>query len=166
MGGLFQLLEERMKRGDFTIIDATHSQASAINRYKELCQKYRYRCAIVDFSKVPLDVLLRQNLQHPVHKHVPEHQIMNIYERYQQLSVPGWVQVVQPEDFDDFIQFKPLDFSKWKKIRHIGDIHGCYDALMEYLQDGLKEDELYIFLGDFLDRGSQNAEVMKFILEI
>ncbi|MBH8603035.1 MULTISPECIES: RNA ligase [unclassified Thermoactinomyces] len=163
---LFRVLEERMKRGDFTIVDATHSTASAINQYKELCQKYRYRCAVVDFSKVPLDILLRQNLERPVYKRVPELQIMKIYERYQQLSVPGWVQVVQPADFDDFIRFKPLDFSKWRKIHHIGDIHGCYDALAEYLKDGLKEDELYIFLGDFLDRGPQNAEVMKLMLEI
>jgi predicted kinase len=28
---LFRVLEERMKRGDFTIVDATHSTASAIN---------------------------------------------------------------------------------------------------------------------------------------
>ena len=40
---LFKLLESRMNRGEFTVIDATNSKTSEMNRYKELCEKYRYR---------------------------------------------------------------------------------------------------------------------------
>ena len=58
---LFELLEQRMQRGEFTIIDATHSRNSLITRYKDLCKKYRYRCTVVDFTGVPLEECLRRN---------------------------------------------------------------------------------------------------------
>ena len=34
---LFGILEIRMQRGDFTVIDATNSKTSEMNRYKEMC---------------------------------------------------------------------------------------------------------------------------------
>jgi predicted kinase len=163
---LFQLLEERMKRGEFTIIDATHSKQEMISRYKDLAQRYRYRVTVVDFSDVPLEKLLEQNKKRPEYKHVPEHAILNAYERMKTERVPGWVNVIKPHEFHEAMQFKPTDLSEWKKIHHIGDIQGCYTVLMEYLDGGLKDDELYIFVGDLLDRGIENAEVLKFFIEI
>jgi predicted kinase len=163
---LFQLLEERMKRGEFTIVDATHSKTEMISRYKKLAQKYRYRVTVVDFSDIPLETLLKQNKQRPEHKRVPEAVILNIYERMTTERVPNWVGVIKPHEFHEVMQYKPIDLSEWKKIHHIGDIHGCYTVLMEYLNGGLKDDELYIFVGDYLDRGIENAEVLKFLIEI
>ena len=78
----------------------------------------------------------------------------------------SFAEVISPEEFMDIIKFKALDFSEYKKIHHIGDIHGCYTVLKEYFKDGLKDDELYIFLGDYIDRGIENAKVLKFLLEI
>jgi predicted kinase len=163
---LFQLLEERMKRGEFTIIDATHAKQEAISRYKALASQYRYRVSVVDFSDVPLETLLLQNKKRPQYKHVPDHVIMNAHERMTTENVPKWVNKVKPYHFHSEMQYTPRDFSDWKRIHHIGDIHGCYTALMEYLGGGLKEDELYIFVGDFLDRGLENAQVLKFLVEI
>ena len=40
---LFKLLELRMQNGEFTVIDATNSKTSEMNRYKELCSSYKYR---------------------------------------------------------------------------------------------------------------------------
>jgi predicted kinase len=174
---LMNLLEERMKRGEFTIIDATHAKQEMISQYKELCQKYRYRCTIVDFSDVPLDTLLEQNKMRGEHKHVPEHVIMNAHERLQTEHVPKWVNVIKPDEFDNVMKFTETVFGdQYKRIHHIGDVHGCYDALMQYfLQTGhyfhdgypvLDEREMYIFVGDLLDRGIQNAETLKFFLHI
>lgn len=56
---------------------------------------------------------------------------------------------------------------EYKAINHIGDIHGCYTVLMEYLNNGeLPEDELFIFTGDYLERGIENMEVLRFLLSI
>ena len=46
----------------------------------------------------------------------------------------------------------------------IGDIHGCYDDLMR-LFDMLElssNDRVY-FVGDYIDRGRQNLEMLRFI---
>ena len=46
----------------------------------------------------------------------------------------------------------------------IGDIHGCYDELMRMLKviDFKKSDRL-ILIGDYIDRGRQNYEMLRFI---
>ena len=44
----------------------------------------------------------------------------------------------------------------------IGDVHGHYDMLVR-LVDRLPQDAELIFVGDLIDRGSQSAEVVKFV---
>lgn len=168
---LFQVLETRMKRGDFTIIDATHTKTSDFNRYRELCDKYRYRCYCVDLTDVPLETCLERNKLRGGFKFVPESVIMNMYERFKFQKVPGWVKVIKPEEFNETFVYRIHDFSQYKNIHHIGDIHGCFDVLYQYFYDDhrnlkINEDDLYIFFGDYIDRGPQNAEVIEFLLEI
>ena len=51
-----------------------------------------------------------------------------------------------------------------KKIHIFGDIHGCYLPLKEYFdKKPISENELYIFTGDYFDRGFENIEVFNFI---
>ncbi|MCQ5134425.1 hypothetical protein, partial [Coprococcus eutactus] len=40
---LFSILEIRMQKGEFSVIDATNSKTSEMNRYKSMCETYRYR---------------------------------------------------------------------------------------------------------------------------
>lgn len=178
---LFELLEERMKRGEFTIVDATHAKQEMISQYKNLAQRYRYRVNVLDFSDVPLERLLEQNRKRDEHKHVPDHVIMNAHERMQTEHVPKWVNVIRPVEYHNAMRFEETVYDGYKRVHHIGDIQGCYSSLMEYFyqtghswgKDGevtrypnLNDDELYIFVGDLLDRGIQNAEVLKFFLYI
>lgn len=58
---LFSILEIRMQRGDFTVIDATNSKTSEMNRYKEMCETYRYRIYCVDFTDTPIEEVKRRN---------------------------------------------------------------------------------------------------------
>ena len=161
-----ELMIKRMRRGDMTVIDATHSRASHINQYKKLCQKYRYRCIVVDFSHdVDEETVIRQNLARPGYKQVPESSVRQHLANLEAEPVPSWCKVIRPNQFRDHSSYRMEDLSHWKKIHHIGDIHGCYDTLMQYFAEGIQEDELYIFLGDYVDRGPQNGEVMKWILE-
>ncbi len=48
----------------------------------------------------------------------------------------------------------------------IGDIHGCYDALVA-LEDhvGIKDDDTIVTLGDYVDRGPGTAEVLEWVME-
>lgn len=162
---IFELLEYRMSRGELTVLDATGSKTKDIQQYKDLADMYRYRTYVVDFTDVPLEKCLEQNKMRSQDKWVPEEGIRNIYARFATQPVPGRVEVIKPNELDKIME-KPLDLSQYRKIVFIGDIHGCYDTLMQYFKDGLEDDVEYIFLGDYIDRGNQNAEVMKFLYSI
>ena len=54
-----------------------------------------------------------------------------------------------------------------KKLFAFGDIHGCYEPLKEYFDNNpFSEDTFYVFVGDYIDRGIQNAEVIEFLHSI
>lgn len=173
---LFKILEFRMDRGEFTVIDATNSKTSEINKYKDLANKYRYRMFCVDMTKVPIEECKRRNLTRPLLKQVPEAAIEKVYSRFATQKIPTGVKVVEytgdfetdQKELEDKVYIKKFDFNEYKRIHHIGDIHGCYTALKEYFDSvgGIKEDEFYIFTGDFLDRGIENVEVLKFLISI
>lgn len=162
---LFELLEQRMSRGEFTVVDATASKTKDMSRYKELADRYRYRVYVVDFTYVPLDVCLLRNSLRPEPKRVPEEAVRNMYARFATQKVPGGIKTVSPSEWREECLEHPLDLSGYSKVVFVGDVHGCYDTLMQYpdFRDGLKDDVEYVFLGDFIDRGTQNAEVLSFI---
>jgi len=161
---LFELLENRMKNGEFTVIDATNSKNSEMCKYKGLAEKYKYRIFLIDFTNVPIEICKHRNASRE-YKKVPETVIDTMYSRFKTERVPSSFTVLSPNEI--YKVFYPIkDLNQYKKIIHIGDIHGCYTVLNEYLKNGLNEDYFYIFLGDYLDRGIENVQVIKFLLSI
>lgn len=161
---LYKLLEIRMSHGEFTVIDATNSKTEEINRYKEMCEQHRYRMFIIDFTGLPIEECKRRNASRDVYKRVPEEVIDKMYSRFANQSIPSGVKVIDPDHLEEMF-IKRFDMSKYEKVVHIGDIHGCYTALKTYLKDGFNDNYMYIFLGDLLDRGIENVEVMNFMIE-
>lgn len=164
---LFTLLEVRMQKGEFTVIDATNSKTSEMNRYKEMCNTYRYRIYCVDFTDIPIEEVKRRNANREPLKRVPDEVIDKMYSRFKTQKIPSGIKVIKPDELDT-IWMKMFDLSEYKKIHHIGDIHGCNTALQKYLSDngGIKDDEMYIFTGDYIDRGLENVEVVNFLISI
>ncbi|MCM1326643.1 MAG: AAA family ATPase [Bacteroidales bacterium] len=164
---LFNLLEVRMQKGEFTVIDATNSKTSEMNRYKEMCNTYRYRIYCVDFTDIPIEEVKRRNANREALKRVPDEAIDKMYSRFATQKIPSGIKVIKPDELDT-IWLKMFDLSEYKRIHHIGDIHGCNTVLQKYLTDngGMKDDEFYIFTGDYIDRGLENVEVVKFLISI
>lgn len=162
---LFKLLELRMQNGEFTVIDATNSKTSEMNRYKELCSSYKYRIYCVDFTDIPIEVTKERNLQRVEMKQVPESAIDKMYARFQTQKIPSGITVIKPDELEK-VWMRRIDLSEYNKVHVIGDIHGCNTALQTYLGGEIKEDEFYIFTGDYVDRGLENAEVVQFLLSI
>jgi serine/threonine protein phosphatase 1 len=50
----------------------------------------------------------------------------------------------------------------------IGDIHGCFDSLYKLIEIEIKpqKTDKLIFLGDYIDRGTQSKEVLDYILSL
>ena len=47
----------------------------------------------------------------------------------------------------------------------VGDIHGCYDELLELIEkSGISNDDEIIAIGDLIDRGPKSVEVVKFFI--
>ena len=162
---LFKILELRMQNGEFTVIDATNSKTSEMNRYKELCSAYKYRIYCVDFTDIPIEETKRRNRMRPPVKQVPDEAIEKMYSRFATQKIPSGITVIKPDELDR-VWMKQIDLSSYKKVHVIGDIHGCATALKEYIQNVINPDEFYIFTGDYIDRGLENAEVVNFLLAI
>lgn len=164
---LFSLLEIRMQNGEFTVIDATNSKTAELNRYKEMCETYRYRMYCVDFTDIPIAEVKRRNLNREPLKRVPEEVIDRMYSRFATQKIPSGIKVIKPDELNT-IWLKRIDLSAYNRIHHIGDIHGCSTVLQEYFSEngGIRENEFYIFVGDYVDRGLENAEVLNFLLSI
>ena len=60
---LFEVLENKMKKGEYIVIDATHATSSSFKSYKKLVEKYRYRTYCIDFSDIDLDIIKQRNKQ-------------------------------------------------------------------------------------------------------
>ncbi len=79
-------------------------------------------------------------------------------------KVPSGITVIKPDDLNQ-IWYNPCDLSNYKKVIHIGDIHGCYKVLKEYLQE-IRQENYYVFLGDYIDRGSESAKVLELLIKL
>ena len=163
---LFHILESRMARGEFTVIDACNSKTSELTRYRDLCAEYRYRIYCVDFTDIPIEETKRRNRMRPAYKQVPDEAIDKMYARFETQGIPSRITVIKPDELDT-IWYKKSRV-QYRKIHVIGDVHGCNTALQSYLSahGGIKDDELYIFVGDYIDRGIENADTLEFLLSI
>ena len=87
-----------------------------------------------------------------------------MYARFRTQKIPSGIKVLKPEQLND-IWIKKFDMSSYEKIVFVGDVHGSYTALMEYFKNGFNDNYFYIFVGDIIDRGIENAETVKFFID-
>lgn len=164
---LYELLEKRMQKGEFVIIDATHSRSTDFSRYNKLCERYRYRKFFVDFSDVPIEECKRRNKLREDYKQVSDNVINKIYSRLKtQGKTSGYVEASQ-DHFWETVGTRIFNFDKYKNVHIFGDIHGCFEPLREYFEKyPYNVEDGYVFTGDYLDRGIQNKETLEFILSM
>ena len=58
--------------------------------------------------------------------------------------------------------------NNYKRILAVGDIHGMYEklvSLMELIQFN-QDDDMLIFLGDYIDRGPQSLECLDYVMDL
>ena len=164
-----ETIQDRMTHGEMIIVDATHYKSSLLQPYQQMAKDNRYRLFVVDFTGVPLETLLERNANRPQHQVVPEAVIMQMHDVItSDLEVNNRFKVLtQDEAIQEINSVHKLDCDKYKKLVFFGDIHGCYEPLKEYFNnEPFNEETLYIFTGDYIDRGIQNCEVLQFMLSI
>ena len=163
---LYEVLEKRFSIGAFTVLDATNIKGADIQKAYKLARSYRYRVYCVDFTDVSAEECIKRDANRPEHKQVGRKVIERMNQSLQNNKVPAGIKVIKPSEWLTETRYRTEDVSQYKKIHHIGDIHGCYTALKNYLTEGLNDDELYIFIGDYIDRGIENVDCIKFMASI
>lgn len=188
----YEILEERMRRGETVYVEATHLGKGAFREYNKLRQMYNYDVTMIDFTapqvrelnynKANVTRYFYSQTQGRPHEYeqfdydVIKEQVNKYYARYvgrqnntiSYNTVPQWIKVfdydANDEDKIHADEASKANFSlkDYHTIHIIGDVHGDYENLQKVFANHTKGTG-YIFVGDYLDRG--NPEHLKDTLE-
>ncbi len=165
------ILEKKAHEGELIIVDATHSRNRAISEYKKFSDR-GYRVVGVNFASGDgpnIEKVLAGNMSRVSHKQVNEDVVRAIHERCQNLEIPGWVEVITPDEFVGHFNDVILQVTDLESIVTIGDIHGCQNELISILDNhGIDPEQPntkkgIVFVGDYFDRGYDPVQVFKTI---
>ncbi|MEM7058294.1 MAG: RNA ligase [Pseudomonadota bacterium] len=161
-----ETLNFKMGLGQLIVLDATHQRGRDFGMATKLADRHRYQVHCLDFTNVPRDLTHERNRARADWKVVPDQVIETAYERFASHKIPKGIQVWDPDTFT-LEQLEPpmVDLSTYKSVMHVGDLQGCFAPVEELLPNGLNPEVFYIFIGDLLDRGIQNGEVIRWAME-
>jgi len=181
------IASKRLDAGKLTVVDATNVQPESRKPLIQLARDY-HCLPVAIVLNIPEQLCQERNVHRPDRNfgpHVVRHHIQQLRRSIRGLEREGFRHVFilnTPEDVDAVvIERQPL----WNNRKHeqgpfdiIGDIHGCYDELLELLgrlgydistasgavtvipPAGRKA----VFLGDLVDRGPQTPQVLKLVM--
>lgn len=154
---LLDCLEKRMSNGDFVVLDATHTTSKAVNAYKELLNKYKYTVYYYE-PDTSLEECLARNATRTDYKRVPDQVIHRMHKMIKTTTLPKFCRKIN--SIDEINNYFTVNLTnRYERVRIIGDIHGCYTALQQAITPW-DEKTLYIFCGDYLERGIENKEMI------
>jgi predicted kinase len=157
-----KVLESKMEEGQFIVIDNTNTKDGYIDRYRNICSKFGYKLYGKRFN-VPLDELIKRNLNRSPRKAVPS-EIVEIHHRnflaMGNLS-KKLILIDDINEVDEFVKISEIN----EKTHVIGDIHGCFNPLKRFLDETDIKKDFFIFLGDYIDRGTHDREVVELLSE-
>jgi len=163
-----QIVEARLKAGLTTVVDATLLTDRDRKQFVDIAASYNVPVQILIWD-VPAEQLTTRDAdrQFRVGAEVIQRQL----ERFERTSQYSYI-------VDDYFELEiaHLTVASSVELDFVGDIHGCYDQLIELIEklgyvigeDGIaryagNEPRRLCFLGDYVDRGPKSLEVLKFI---
>ncbi len=188
---LHYIAAKRLAAGKLTVIDATNVQPDARKSLHALAREYHYLTAAIVLNISP-------KLCHERNESRPDRNFKSHVVRRQTSQLRRSLRALKREGFRNYVYVfsNPEDVeaaqierqSLWTNRKDetgpfdiIGDIHGCYDELVELLAElgyeiTAKEDgtpivnspqgRKAIFVGDYVDRGPKVVEVMRLVMEM
>ncbi len=180
---------KRLAAGKLTVIDATNVQVEARKPLLALAREYHYLTVAIVFD-LPTKLCQERNETRPdrnLKPHVIRQQSQQLRRSLRTLKREGFRQFVYvmstPEVIEaTHIERQPLWTNRTDEqgpFDIIGDIHGCFDELVELLEElGYKvsiqpdgdtvveppQGRKAVFVGDFVDRGPKVPEVLRLVM--
>ena len=192
---LFTMLEMRLKNRLLTVIDATNVEKHARAQLLDIAKKYHIEpvAFLFNLPKAACFQLNEQRKVRHVPHHVIEKQHRFLSKSFMELGRENYQQIITINSLAEINQIEaivrqPMFFEQMKDsgpFDIIGDIHGCYDELYLLLQKlgyqiekaakkhphyGLlvshPQQRKVVFVGDLVDRGPKNPEVLKLVMSM
>ena len=180
---------KRLAAGKLTVIDATNVQLEARKPLLALAREYHYLTVAIVFN-MPAKLCQERNEARPdrnLKPHVIRQQTQQLRRSLRNLKREGFrhfTYVVSTHEAAESacVERQPLWTNRTDEqgpFDIIGDIHGCFDELVELLKElGYKistqpngetvveppQSRKAIFVGDFVDRGPKVAEVLRLVM--
>lgn len=180
------IARKRLARGLLTVIDATNVQPEARKPLVEIAREYHLLPVAVVLN-VPERVCQDRNRTRPDRNfgpHVIRNQAQDLRRSLRGLEREGFRHVFTLASTEEIDAAEIVRQPLWNNLKHehgpfdiIGDIHGCYDELLQLLDqlgyaknaggiyqhsDGRKA----VFVGDLVDRGPKIPEVVQLVKEM
>lgn len=157
------MVRTRLEKGNLTVLDAMNVSIKNVRPFLQIAKDTLSRVFVVDMmSENSFEDCLERNEARTFNK-IPVDAMYRAYEQYKTLEWSRSVQVIKPSDFEKVVYRKPVEVEH-DYVAVFGDIHGCYDVMMEAL-DSLPENTLKVFVGDYCDRGDKSSKVLQWCLE-
>lgn len=181
------IASKRLERGNLTVIDATNLQPGARKPLVEIARKYHSIPVAIVFD-------LPERIAHDRNKERPERNLPLRVLRRQSQDLQRSIHKLQQEGFRYIHVLKSIEevdavnisrVPLWNNLKFdrgpfdlIGDVHGCYDELIELLEklgytvDAAQhvaippEGRKAVFLGDLVDRGPKIVHVLKLAMNM
>jgi len=192
-GDAFEVLRfiaaKRLAAGKLTVIDATNVQVEARKPLLALARQYHYLTVAIVFD-MPTKLCQERNEARPdrnLKPHVVRQQSQQLRRSLRNLKREGFRHFVYamsaPETVEAAsVERQPLWVDRTNEhgpFDIIGDIHGCFDELIELLKElGYRistqpdgdtiveppQGRKAVFVGDFVDRGPKVTEVLRLVM--
>jgi protein phosphatase len=179
------IARKRLAAGKLTVVDATNVQPESRKPLVEIAREF-HCLPVAIVLDVPERVAHDRNKSRPDRNfgpHVIRQQSQQLHRSLRGLEREGFRHVHVFKSLDEVeaavIERQPL----WNNLKHehgpfdiVGDIHGCFDELIELLRKlgyGVDEgaltihpadDRKLIFVGDLVDRGPKIPQVLKLVM--
>ena len=191
----YYIISMRLKKGLLTVADATNIQPDARKKLISIARSFHVLPVAIVFD-MPQELCETRNQQRTdrnVPPHVIRRQLQDLKRSLKSIKKEGFKKLYtfrSEEEADNVPAIVREKLYNDKAELHgpfdiIGDVHGCYEELIELLQKlryiieetaddgtnyGLKvshpEDRTVIFLGDLIDRGPASPAVLKLVMSM
>lgn len=191
----YYIISMRLKKGLLTVADATNIQPDARKKLISIARSFHVLPVAIVFD-MPQELCETRNQQRTdrnVPPHVIRRQLQDLKRSLRSIKKEGFKKLYtfrSEEEADNVPAIVREKLYNDKAELHgpfdiIGDVHGCYEELIELLQKlryiieetaddgtnyGLKvshpENRTVIFLGDLIDRGPASPAVLKLVMSM
>lgn len=161
------MAESKFELGQTIIFDSTG--LADMKWLEKMAKQYRYRTLYVVFDNVDIDTCIKRVKLRAENNQIPDDVLYNFdlkMSKYKEKTASNIYKYSEGKSIEnawDWTKYYLQDFSHFKKVNIIPDIHGQFNCLK---QIDFIDDEAYIFIGDLIDRGTQNVEVIERIIEL